>query len=169
MEPKVVDSTGKDVSNFPASSVLVLGEKDTRMPNGKYNYWLAEHQKTTGQGFTLQLDNRWHCARLIGGFQIKNKGKGKDTNVATRKFKVAGSKQSNGPWETLIQEELIDTRGGIEASLINFTFEKPVEIQYLKFELISYWGTHGGGLQYFAAIPSTTIKYNLLCSCVCYR
>ena len=153
MEPKVVESTGKDVSNFPASSVLILGEKDTRMVNGKYNYWLAEHQKTSGQGFTLELDT---CARLIGGFQIKNKGKGKDTNVATRKFRVAGSKKINGPWETLLEEELIDSRGGIEASLINFTFEKPVEIQFLKFELVSFWGDHGGGLQYFAAIPATS-------------
>ena len=56
----------------------------------------------------------------------------------------------------MLEEELIDTRGGIEASLINFTFEKPVEIQFLKFELVSYWGEVGGGLQYFAPIPSTS-------------
>merc|ERR1712192_312558 len=42
------------------------------------------------------------------------------------------------------------------ASLLNFTFEEAVEIQFLKFDLISYWGGSGGGLQYFAAIPATS-------------
>ena len=41
--------------------------------------------------------------------------------------------------------------GGKPASLLNFTFEQPVEIQFLKFDLVSFWGA-GGGLQYFAPI-----------------
>ena len=43
---------------------------------------------------------------------------------------------------------------GRRAALLNFTFEKPVNIQFMKFDLISFWGD-GGGLQYFAAIPAT--------------
>ena len=34
----------------------------------------------------------------------------------------------------------------------------PVELKYLRFELVSYWGTLGGGLQYFAAIPASEYK-----------
>ena len=63
----------------------------------------------------------------------------------------------NGPWKTLVEDQLIDTRFKA-ASLLNFTFDQPVEIQFLKFDLVSYWGD-GGGLQYFAAIPATRKKY----------
>ena len=79
---------------------------------------------------------------------------------------MKGSLKKSGAWESLWEGELIDTTGGPggpsaipickPASLLSFTFEKPVEIQFLKFELISYWGIWGGGLQYFAAIPATS-------------
>ena len=69
-------------------------------------------------------------------------------------FQVSGSIKENGPWDTLVEDQLIDTRG-VVASLLNFTFEEPVEVQFLKFDLISYYGL-GGGLQYFAAIPATS-------------
>ena len=66
-----------------------------------------------------------------------------------------GSLNESGPWETLIDDELDNTAGNKAASLLNFTFDKPVEVQFLKFDLLSYWsGTAGGGLQYFAAIPA---------------
>ena len=60
-----------------------------------------------------------------------------------------------GPWRLLVQGQLNDTRNK-HASLVNFTFEEPVEIQFLRFDLVSYWGHIGGGLQYFAAIPAAT-------------
>ena len=67
--------------------------------------------------------------------------------------------KENGPWETLVEDQLVDTTGGKAASLLNFTFDKPVKIQFLKFDLISYWGSLGGALQYFAAIPATSKKH----------
>ena len=143
-------------SGYPASSVLILGEEDARLANGKWNFWLAEYQKTTGQGFTLRLDN---CARSIAGIQIKNKGKGIYTGFATKAFKISGSMNENGPWETLLDDQLDDTRG-IAASLRNFTFEDPVEIQFLRFDLISYHGGAGGGLEYFAAIQVSKSERN---------
>ena len=133
---------------FPARNVLTLGEEDI-FANGEANFWLAEVGKTTGQGFTLKLDN---CPRMIAGCQIKNKGVGHMR--ATKEFKVMGSLNQSGPWETLLEKELNDTSFK-PASLLNFFFEEPVEIQFLKFELISYWGDKGGGLQFFAAIPAT--------------
>ena len=155
MKPEVVQSTGQASSKWrdtPASNVLILGETDEWNVNtGKTNYWLAELHKTTGQGFTMKVDS---CARTIAGVHIKNLGEG----YATRKFKVYGAKKKNGPWEILIDDgELVDTTLGYAAYLINFPFEKPVELKYLKFELVSYWGGNGGGLQYFA--PATSKQH----------
>ena len=124
---------------------------DAYLGQGKLNFWLAEQGKTRGEGFTIKVDR---CARPVQGFQIKNKGKGTDTGFATKKFLVSGSFEKNGPWKTLIQDELIDTTGGRSAHLLNFTMDKPVKIKFLKFELVSFWG-EGGGLQYFAPIPAT--------------
>ena len=137
---------------FPARNVLTLGEEDT-FANGEANFWLAEVGKTTGQGFTLKLND---YPRMIAGCQIKNKGRGGNFDgFATKEFRVSGSKNETGPWEILVEDELIDTTGGKPVSLLNFTFKEPVEIQFIKFELVSYWGEGGGGLQYFAAIPAT--------------
>ena len=83
----MVQSTGFSSSHYPASNVLILGQEDT-LVNQRFNYWLGENNKTTGQGFTLKLDD---CARMIAGCQIKNKGKGLDNNRATKGFKVSGS------------------------------------------------------------------------------
>jgi len=127
-------------SSFPAESVLISLEED---------------------GFLTDVRNFWidYCMRLIAGFQIKNLGKGENRNLgkgghATDQFQIFGSSNENGPWKMLADYHLADTRGEA-ASLLNFTFDQPVEIQFIKFELVSYWGKKGGGLQYFAAIPAT--------------
>ena len=124
---------------------------DAYLGQGKLNFWLAEQGKTRGEGFTIKVDR---CARPVQGFQIKNKGKGTDTGFATKEFLGSGSFEKNGPWKTLIQDELIDTTGGRSAHLLNFTMDKPVKIKFLKFELVSFWG-EGGGFQYFAPIAAT--------------
>ena len=124
---------------------------DAYLGQGKLNFWLAEQGKTRGESFTIKVDR---CVRRVQGFQIKNKGKGTDTGFATKEFLVSGSFEKNGPWKTLIQDELIDTTGGRSAHLLNFTMDKPVKIKFLKFELVSFWG-EGGGLQYFAPIAAT--------------
>ena len=102
------------------------------------------------------------CPRLIAGCQLKNKGKGDETELpgywATREFRVSGSLNENGPWETLVEDELEDSRDKA-APLFDFTFKKPVEIQFIRFDLVSYWGK-GGALQHFAAYayPATGNK-----------
>ena len=141
---------------FPASNVLILGEEDAFLGNDKYNYWLADHRKTTGQGFTIKVDT---CAQMIAGCQVKNLGRGPSGSWATKGFRVRGSLNENGPWETLLESDLVEASWGTPVSLLNFTFKEPVKIQYLKFDLISYWGGNGGGLQYFAAIPATSKQH----------
>ena len=147
---------------FPASNVLILGEEDA-WSNGKYNYWVGEGGKTTGQWFTLKIDDA--CSRMIAGIQIKNLGKGLSSGWATKQFKVSASMNANGPWQTLVEDQLVDTSRGEAASLLNFTFEKPVEVKFLKFDMIRSWGISGGGLQYFAAIPATSKQHQtpMLC------
>ena len=97
------------------------------------------------------------CERIISGVQIKNKGAGNDPDWVTRAFRVSSSLVESGPWEKQIETELIDTRGQTPAALLNFTFDEPVKIQFLKFDLLSYWqpsSSFGGGLQYFAPVPA---------------
>ena len=140
----MVQATGF-TSKYPASNVLVWGEHGQW---GNDKFWLAKTEPN--EGFTIEVDN---CARMIAGCQIKNMGEGAIKNRATKDFRVSGS--IHHTWQTLVKGQFADTSEKI-APLLNFTFEEPVEIQYLKFELISYWGPNGGGLQYFAAIPATS-------------
>ena len=146
LKPEVVWST--NYGRYYARHVLVLAEEDS-----DNNIWLADGKTTTDQGFKIKVDN---CERMISGIQIKNKGKEKGSRVpiGTKNFRVSGSSTENGPWETLLEAELENSTHKL-ASLTNFTFSEPVEILYLKFDLISYWGAWGGGLQYFAAIPAS--------------
>ena len=149
---KVVQSTENPNGLHPVSSVFILGEQDgplvnsTHWASGKHNTWLLPAQ-TTGQGFTVRID---YCARMIAGVRIKNARN--QWKWATDEFKVSASLDETGPWETMVDSHLPDTTEGQAAELLNFTFEQPVKLKYLKFEFISYWGV-GGGLQYFAAIP----------------
>ena len=137
-------------SRWHASSVLILEENDGYLGGSKENYWLAKTGTTTGQGFTMRVDD---CARMIAGVDIKNT---KNLHKwATQDFKVTASLNKEGPWETVLDARLPDTLDQA-AELLNFTFQQPTKLKYLRFELISYWGTTGGGLQYFAPIPSTS-------------
>ena len=152
LNPEVVQSTELH-SNYQSSNVLILGE-DGQPGNDKSNFWLAERAKTIGQGFTMKVDD---CARMIAGFQIKNLGNGSSV-YATKHYKISGSMNETGPWETLVEYQLVDTTGGKTAPLLEFTFQELVEIQFIRFDLITYWG-FGGGLQYFAAIPAKSRKH----------
>ena len=144
----MVSSTFLAGHRFTADKVLVLGDVDN---DG--NYWLAERGKTEGEGFIMKIHS---CERMIAGFFIKNRGNGDNRSWLSKQFRVSGSLSDSGPWEKLVEAELIDTRHKPPA-LLNFTFDQPLRIQFLKFDLISYWSSssnEGGGLQYFFPILS---------------
>ena len=119
--------------------------------NQTYNqtiFWAAELFHKTGQGFTIAVDAH---PRWISGCQMKNKEEG------TKEFRLSGSLNKNGPFHILLQEKLEDTKPrwsnrNKPAPLLNFNFEEPVKIKFLKFDLLDIWGNNGG-LGYFAAIP----------------
>ena len=163
MKPEVVQSTSYSQRDFPASNVLNLGEDYFPNDTRRANYWVANFESnkssqdftltTEHQGFTLRLDA---CSRMITGCQIKNTGNGRH-GWATKGFKVSGAKNENGPWQTLVEDDLVNTSGIESASLVNFTFDNPVQIKFLKFEVVSSW-RNGAALQYFAAVPLSS-KY----------
>ena len=136
----MVQNTGLYYNNFnPASNVLL----------NEGGEWMAEREKTTGQGFIMRVDN---CTRLIDGCQILSLGKS-GYGFQTKEFRVMGSSlNENGPWEILLEYELPNRLGSYRPPLVDLYFEEPMEIQFLKFELVSYWGSEGGGLKYFAPI-----------------
>ena len=144
--PSIVRSVNP--SNFPASNLLTLNSVLDRQ-----NYWLAKKGRTEGQGFTVKVDK---CSRWIAGFQIKNKGKGVGMNWATHDFCESGSLNINGPWKILAKGVLKDTTKDKPARLYKFFFHEPKLLQFLKFDLVSFWGSEGDGLQYFGAIPATS-------------
>ena len=105
---------------------------------------MAKWKQTAGQGFTIKLDD---CKRLVTGVQVKNLSG--YNGWRTKEFRVSGSLGESGPWNTLLEKELVDG----PATLLEFNFDKAEEVQFIKFDLVSFWGD-GGALQYFAAIPA---------------
>ena len=75
-------------------------------------------------------------------------------------------------WEQLLQEEFEDpfTDGAPSPELETFYFNEVVQTQQIKFELDSFWGTLGGGLEYFEVITVTgevtLVSITLICKCV---
>ena len=119
-------------SCYPARNVLTLAAVDYEN-NCVSNYWMAKYNQTTGQGFIIKLDD---CKRLVRGVQIKNLRKDYN-NWRTKAFRVSGSLGESGPWNTLVEEELVDVDG--PAPLLDFVFDNPEQVQFLKFELLSFW------------------------------
>ena len=142
LKPEVVWET-KNSAGFAAEKVFV---NDT-------SYWLAERGKTADQGFTIKVDS---CARWIYGCKLKNLDGGHTWQ--TKGFRVLGSLSENGPFDTLVEGELKDTRHGTWPA-VEFSFENPVQLQFIKFELISYW-RNGGALYYFAPVPGRGKNYH---------
>ena len=75
-------------------------------------------------------------------------------NRATRSFHISGVLKESGPLEKLLDEEFENplTVGATAPILQTFYFKEAVEVQFLRFDLDSYWGPYGGGLDFFSVI-----------------
>ena len=130
--------------------------------NGKGYYWQAENEKTSGQGFVMKLGS---CKQTIEGIQIQNT-KPKHPNapiMGTKRFRISGSLSAQGPWgDTLLEEELEDGRrlSGNSPPILTFYFRLPVTLQFLRFELVDFYGI-GGGLQYFLPVGKEESVYTI--------
>ena len=66
------------------------------------------------------------------------------------------SLSETGPWQQVLEEALEDSRNQNDPlPLMTFEFNS-VTARYVKFKILEWWGTMGGGLQYFKIKKSTT-------------
>ena len=125
--------------------------------------WLAT-TAYTGHGFTIKLGD---CKTNLAGIQIKNTVNGKYRNRAARMFRVSGIEKDSERWHwvELLQAEFEDplSDGAPSPELETFYFSEVVQLQLLKYDLDSFWGNLGGGLDYFAVITvSGKHRFNVL-------
>ena len=111
-----------------------------------------------GHAFTIKVGR---CSVYLAGIRIKNTVNGEMKNRATRKFRVIGNQDSSSrsPWVTLLSEEFENPllEGAPAPELQTFYFTEVIQVKYLTFQLESFWGNLGGGLDHFEVIsPSGT-------------
>ena len=140
---------------FLASNILSLdvdkwdGMLTNGIPDHPGNYWLAENNLSgPDQGFTMFLG----CAKTIVGLTLRNTHNSLAQNCSTKKFRILGSATNNGPWQELLVANLEDSRQQNPPPVQQLMFANSAVVSFIKFELLEYHGSHGGGLQYFAVI-----------------
>ena len=132
---------------FPASNILTLDVDDewSGHRTNPANYWLTESGKTgEEQGFILYLG----CSKTVRGVSLKNTHNAGHGVRSTKKFRILGSATNSGPWQELLVADL-----DFEASsplLQRLIFANSAVVSFIKFELLEYHGSSGGGLLYFA-------------------
>ena len=151
-EPQVVASTsydcpgGSHCGKFPASGVFSLADDQVK---SRRNFWLAPEKKAGAeQGFTLDLG----CAKKAEGVRLKNTHNRSYRNRGTKRFRLLGSNSSaQGPWQTILEANLEDSRQQRPPPVKKLLFEKALVVRFLKFELLEFWGS-GGGLQHLSVL-----------------
>ena len=125
-------------SSYKVANLLKNDNKDWFSPN-----------EYIGHGFTLKLDS---CRVNIAGIRLKNTCT-THCNRATRAFRIQGILRDGGPWVHLLAGELEkpEKSPAPAPTMQNFYFEESVEVQFLRFDLDSFWGA-SGGLNFFHAI-----------------
>ena len=153
-EPQVVGSTSYDCpggthcGRFPAKAVFSLADDGTAKHN-KFNFWLAPNKKAgPEQGFTLDLG----CAKKAVGVRLKNAQNRGYKDRGTKRFRLLGSNSgTGGPWKTILEANLDDSRKQKPPPVKKLLFEKTQIVRFLKFQLLEFWG-EGGGLQHLSVL-----------------
>ena len=128
-----------------------LGSRDDlvhNLLNQDEKEWRADESTTKDQGFMLRIRG---CKRTISGIRIQNAVQ----PWASKRFKVSGALQYTGPWINLVEKELDDTN-----AILTFHFSQPLEVQFLRFELLSYHSQMGGGLNFFSPTAGSLLHHN---------
>ena len=142
-------SSNKWCRVFWANNILTL---DTDSWSNDFadsaTFWLAEPKKAgKEQGFIMDLG----CVTAVEGVSFRNTHNRQFRDRSTRKFKLLGSSEQNGPWSELLLAHLVDSRNQDVPPVETRTFVSSTVVRYIKFELLAFWG-NGGGLQYFKVI-----------------
>ena len=139
---------------FPVSNIFESGierEVGKVAETGKpmFNIWLAPNKKAGAEiGFTIDLGS----AKMAEGVRLKNIHNRQYRDRSTKKFRLLGSATSaDGPWQTLLEANLEDSRQQRPPPIKQLMFENPQNVRFIKFELLEFlqWG---GGLQYFEVL-----------------
>ena len=139
---------------FSARNIFSLGVDEMA---DTANYWLAEHREAgPDQGFTLYLG----CKKTVVGALLRNTHDAEYRDRGTKKFQLLGSANEDGPWQKLLEENLEDSRNQSLPPVLQFMFDQPAEVSFIKFDVLEYWG-EGGGLQYIEINSSTGKKKSM--------
>ena len=114
-------------------------------------YWLTP-DRYIGRGFTIKISN---CSVSIAGILIRNVNHG--LRRATKVFRIFGSLNKTDVGEQLLEEEIENplTTRAPAPTIETFYFNKATKVKYLSFELARYWGSIGGGLDFFGVITES--------------
>jgi len=140
-----------DKDQYPADTWKVENLLTWNIPEvfpngGNYaNYWVAPND------FPGEFILRFDKPRTVDTITMVN-----TRNRGTNEFKVYLADSEDGPWTEVLHDYLEDPRNTnpIEASVPPkvFYLSNPTCGQYVKFQIISWYGW-GGGLQYFSTCP----------------
>ena len=108
------------------------------------NYWLAPDRQDNAE-FVLDLG----CEKTVNLVELVNTHNGATyRDRSMKEFKVFLSDSSEGPWEEVVHQTLVDSRQQADPLPVQiFPFSQRAA-RFIKFNQISYYG-NGGGLQYF--------------------
>ena len=133
---------------FSASNVLSDAVEKKNDGQKWANFWLAEQRKAgEEQGFIMSLG----CNKRVAGVNLRNTHNAHHHDRSTKKFRVLGSADKNGPWQELLLANLEDSRRQDPPPFQQLMFPNSAAVSFLKFELLEYYG-RGGGLQFFEVI-----------------
>ena len=135
--------------SFSKSYDANYGIKGIFTDGGKY--WLTP-DRYIGRGFTIQISN---CSVSIAGVRIRNVNH--HLRRATKVFRISGSLNKTDVEEPLLEEEIENplTTRAPAPTIENFYFQKAAKVKYLSFDLVQYWGSIGGGLDFFGVIAES--------------
>merc|ERR1739848_813693 len=111
------------------------------------NYWLVNNGKT---GDRARLYMAFQCSRTIKGFLLKNTHHGERNSRSTKDFTISISDSLDGTWTDILNESLPDARNVSLVPVLNFELENKVDAKVVRFQIDSFYGSWGGGLQYFS-------------------
>jgi len=138
--------------NFKVENILTWSIPEARFPSAGSmgNYWIAPNE-IQGE-FVLKFDQ----PRTVDTITIVNAYNFPHYDRGTNEFKVYLADSEYGPWTEVLHDFLEDPRNTNEAEASVpprfFNLTNPICGQYVRFQIISWYGV-GGGLQYFSTCP----------------
>merc|ERR1712106_65972 len=111
------------------------------------NYWLVADR---ANGTDAQLLMTFSCTKTIRGFRLKNTHNAQYKDRGTANFSISIWDSNTNQWTEVLFGTLPDARSAAIVPVLTFALDDPVTTDKVIFQIDSYYGDKGGGLQYFA-------------------